>query len=258
MPEVTFTPIDAAVRRITAGEGDLIRAFLSSNLSLSDFETSVGADPGGTQSVLAETGLTLPETGLGDRFNAGQLKAYTDILEGSQSFFDASETFGFGSVEGRATAVDELQTSGLRVPLQPATRGAFDLASDFGFTVSDLARESNLDTEIISSTLAAAGLNLPGPTTLEDALGNDGLSLDELVPGTPGTVVPGEVITGTRSDNVSFLEGAFSGVPQAPGVKLGFLRGINRDRSNPNIKSGPRGVTQNAPVRKNILRAGSI
>lgn len=229
MPDTTFTPINAAVRRISAGEGEALRGFLGSDLSLEEFIATQGIDPATAQQALTETGLTLPERGLGNRFAETDLKLYTDILQGGQDFFSASETFGFDPEAG----VEALQESGLRVPLQSSNRTLFDTASNLGLSSTRVSETLGLEQGGVDLTLAAAGLSLPGKKSSGAATGADGVTGD-----------------------TNILEGAFSGIPQAPGVKLGFLQ--TGRKGNPNIKSGPRGVTESAPVRQRKLTAGSV
>ena len=244
MSDNAFQPISAAVRRISSDEGDLLRGFLSSDLTFDEFLSAQSIDPTAAQKVIDETGLTLPDRGLGDQFAATDLKLFTDILQGSESFFDASKTFGFDTT----AALEGLEQSGLRIPLQPGNRSVFDLASDFGFTSTDVSRELGVDVNAIDTTLAAAGLSLPGKS-FSTKKKNPSLATGSIGTGSIGT-------DPTRSSNVDLLSGAFSGVPQAPGVKLGFLR--HRSTPNPNIKSGPRGVTQSGTIRRNKLTAGTV
>ena len=234
MTDHTFQPVNAAVRRISSGEGDALRGFLASDLGLDAYLESQGIDPIVAAQAASDTGITLPDRGLGDKFTSDDLKLYTDVLQGSQSFFDASESFGFNS----ESAITALQNNNLRVPLQSENRGVFDLASEFGFTSTDVSRELGIEKNAIDTTLAAAGLSLPGRAFKTNAQN-------------PSQTASGDP---TRASNEDLLSGAFNGVPQAPGVKLGFLK--KRSNKNPNIKSGPRGVTESGAIRQNTLLAG--
>jgi hypothetical protein len=65
------------------------------------------------------------------------------------------------------------------------------------------------------------------------------------------TTTAGSVGGSTGTSFLDAINSGFSRVPQAPGLKLGFLFG-NRpdDRLSDTILTGPRGVVDNAPVRQ--------
>ncbi len=220
MPDTSFQSTAAATRRINAGEAASLQSFLGSDLSLDQFITDNSLNRDDVNKAISETGLTLPDSGFGSRFSNTELSIYTDILQGDQDFFTAATSAGLNPT----AAASQIQDAGLRVPLQPGNRSVFDSAVSLGLTAEDATTQLGLDPEAVSSTLGAAGLSLPAKKTQVQ----------------------------NKSANRNLLEGAFSGVPQAPGVKLGFL---NREGSS-TIFSGPRGVTKSAPTRKNKLTGG--
>jgi hypothetical protein len=228
MPEKKFTPIAAAVRTITSEEASGLQQFLSSSKSLDDFVKDKGLDRATVDGALKETGITLPERGLGNKFTGDELKLYTDVLQQGQNVFSAAQNFGFDP----KVAVQGLEESGLRVPLSKGGRELFDTASSLGLSSKQTADQLGLDHDGLSLALRGAGLSLPeakAPKAPTQAVSNGG----------PG--------------GKSFLDNIFSRIPNAPGAKLGF----NRKKENDRIRSGPRGVETSAAVRVNSLHAGA-
>lgn len=220
----------AASRRITAEEALGLQSFLGGDSTLDQFILDNNLNRADVDQAFKETGLSVPEKGFGNRFTSSELELYTNILQGDQDFFSASQTFGFDT----DVALQGLQESGLRVPLQKNNRATFDQAFDLGLTLDQTTSALGVDPLAADLSLRAAGLSLPGSTKGRQAQSTGG------------------------STGKSFLANAFSGIPQAPGVKLGFLKGFDRDKGNQNVFSGSRGVTENAPVRKNKLSAGDL
>lgn len=229
----------AATRRITAEEALGLQAFLGGDSTLDQFIIDNNLDRAEVDTALNEIGITVPDRGFGGKYTSDELSLYTDILEGDQDFFSASQTFGFDT----DIALQGLQESGLRIPLQQPNREIFDQAFDLGLTNEQAANAIGVDPFASELTLRAAGLSLPGRKKRQTATQPTGSSYRAQSTG--------------GSTGKSFLANAFSGIPQAPGVKLGFLKGLNRDEGNQNVFSGPRGVTESASIRKNKLSKGS-
>lgn len=249
MPE--YTPPAAATRKLSEDELFSLSTFLTGDVSLDDFVSEHNLVQAHVDQILQETGITLPSQS--PTLDADHAQLYTDVLSSDLNVWDASQSFNF-EAQG---AVDALQKSGLRVPLNANDRGIYDAAFEGGATTSDVANYFGANEDHLNIILGGANLELPG---IEKQLGSN-----------PTTSLTAGDPTGGAPSTASFAAGfqevydnAFQFVPQAPKEKLTMNgdEGFKSDDTDwtgttDTILTSGRGVTKKANVKKQKL-TGSL